>query len=543
MKYCLLILLLSLAVNLFPQPQPPVRMVAEWEPASGTLVRWPLGIPSELVQELAADDTLYVLVADTGSQNSAAYTFSSWDVNMDHVVFIEAPTDSHWTRDWGPVSVFGGSGEWGIVDFIFEGYPWVPPLRNRWQDDTAVNSVLADFFAAPLYQMPLYFTGGNVMTDGYGSAFSSRQMLTENQPIAAPPQFFSTVETYTGVSNYQIVSNFESYGIQHIDCVAKLLNEETVLIKRLPQWHPDYNRVESVASEFAAMTSCFGRPYKIIRIDTASYSGNHTAAYTNSLILNNKVLVPLFGVVTDAEALQVYEQAMPGYEVIGFNWSGWYSYDALHCRTMGIFDRYMLRIAHRPLDPEIPNTSQILISAEIRAHSNEPLIDEEVKVFWKTEDLDWHSIVMTPAGGDSLSAVIPMPEPETIISYYIQAADESGRVETLPRTAPEACFSITVYSDTTAADDLLLPALFTLRNYPNPFNPETTIEIGTDVRSEVRIDVFNIKGQKIATVYNGDLETGLNRFVWNAETQKSGLYLIRVSSPDFSLTRKVLLLK
>jgi len=148
------------------------------------------------------------------------------------------------------------------------------------------------------------------------------------------------------------------------------------------------------------MENCFGRPYSIVRIDSGSYDGNHTAAYTNSLILNNKVLVPLFGIADDAAALQTYQDAMPGYEIIGFQWTAWYSYDALHCRTMGIFDRHMLRISHRPLDQDIPNNEDIVITAEIRAHSNEPLIMDQLRVFWKTEDSDWQSILMTTIGQD-----------------------------------------------------------------------------------------------------------------------------------------------
>ncbi|MBW6515786.1 MAG: agmatine deiminase family protein [Candidatus Cloacimonetes bacterium] len=210
MRFFFMILILSLTVNIISQPLPPVRMVAEWEPAAGTLIRWPLGIPSGLVYELAADDTLYVLVANNSAQNSATNTFNSWNVNMDHVVFIHAPTNSHWTRDWGPVSIFDGNGEWSIVDFFFDGYPWVPALRERYSLDNAVNAQLASFFNAPLYQMPVYFTGGNVMTDGYGSAFSTRQMIDENNPEYPPPVFFSIVEDNTGVDNYQIVSNFEA---------------------------------------------------------------------------------------------------------------------------------------------------------------------------------------------------------------------------------------------------------------------------------------------------------------------------------------------
>jgi len=543
MKYFVIVLILFSALTIAAQPSSPVRMVAEWEPALGTLIRWPLGIPEELVYELASEDTLYVLVSGDSQQDSATYTFNSWNINMDNVVFITAPTNSHWTRDWGPVTVFDGDGDWGIVDFIFEGYPWVPGRNHRiYQLDNAVNSTLADFFAAPLYEMPLYFTGGNVMIDGYGSAFSTQQMLDENSAMAAPDEFYAIVNNYTGINNYQIVSNFESYGIQHIDCVAKLLDEETVLIKRLPFWHPEYDMVETIAQQFAAMTNCFGRPYKIHRVVSGSYSGNSTAAYTNSLILNNRVYVPLFGIDTDDDALQAYADAMPGYEIIGIYYNAWYSYDALHCRTMGIFDRNMLHIAHRPLDSELADSEDIVIAAVITPHSNEALIPEETKVYWRIEDEEWESIVMAETGQDSLVAAIPMQSPGTTVNYYIQAADESGRSASLPRTPPDAFYSFTIFADT-SFDSEFAASPANLLNYPNPFNPETTIQFYLEREHDVELEIFNIKGQKIQTLFSGSLTIGNHSFIWNAEEFSSGLYFVRLKGHDLFDTRKLMLLK
>ena len=59
---------LILFVSLFAQI-PDYRVVAEWEPALGTMIRWPLGIPSDLVVELASDDILYVLVETNNQEN------------------------------------------------------------------------------------------------------------------------------------------------------------------------------------------------------------------------------------------------------------------------------------------------------------------------------------------------------------------------------------------------------------------------------------------------------------------------------------------
>ena len=67
MKKILIILLLTQLYSDIPDR----RVVAEWEPALGTMIRWPLGIPSDLVIELASDDILYVLVETNNQQNQA----------------------------------------------------------------------------------------------------------------------------------------------------------------------------------------------------------------------------------------------------------------------------------------------------------------------------------------------------------------------------------------------------------------------------------------------------------------------------------------
>ena len=67
------ILLLTLLYSQVPEQ----RVVAEWEPALGTMIRWPLGIPSDLVVELANDDILYVLVENNNQENQARNNFNN----------------------------------------------------------------------------------------------------------------------------------------------------------------------------------------------------------------------------------------------------------------------------------------------------------------------------------------------------------------------------------------------------------------------------------------------------------------------------------
>ena len=79
--------------------------------------------------------------------------------------------------------------------------------------------------------------------------------------------------------------------------------------------------------------------------------------------------------------------------------------------------------------------------------------------------------------------------------------------------------------------------------YPNPFNPETTIRYSVPQTGEVNITVYNVRGQKVATLQNGQQSAGEHELTWNASDQPSGVYLLRLQAAGQSKTSKVLLLK
>jgi len=89
-----------------------------------------------------------------------------------------------------------------------------------------------------------------------------------------------------------------------------------------------------------------------------------------------------------------------------------------------------------------------------------------------------------------------------------------------------------------------LPRSFDLaQNYPNPFNPSTTISFSVPVKSKVTLDVFNILGQRVATLVDKDLSAGRHSVVFGTEELSSGIYFYRLISNETILTRKMTLLK
>jgi regulation of enolase protein 1 (concanavalin A-like superfamily) len=91
---------------------------------------------------------------------------------------------------------------------------------------------------------------------------------------------------------------------------------------------------------------------------------------------------------------------------------------------------------------------------------------------------------------------------------------------------------------------LFLPETFILKqNYPNPFNPATTIEFELPRTTHVRLSIFNIFGQEIATLVDEVLTPGVKSVSWDAHGLSSGVYFYRFSAGTFSDAKRLLLLK
>ena len=90
--------------------------------------------------------------------------------------------------------------------------------------------------------------------------------------------------------------------------------------------------------------------------------------------------------------------------------------------------------------------------------------------------------------------------------------------------------------------------LVLLGNYPNPFNPETEIVFNLNSASEVELSIYNLKGQMIRTLVNGNMSAGEQRVIWNGMDSSnnavgSGIYYYQIRSGRYTSTGKMVLLK
>jgi agmatine/peptidylarginine deiminase len=318
----------------------------------------------------------------------------TFDPNLIHL--IPWDTDTFWTRDYGPWWVKNKkTGCFAIAKHIYttlgggsvgmiEGAEGVDPREGsgifRPNDDAGAIK-FSDWLNAPIRKwnnarwhgekgkkLPSiqtndwYFTGllnvgGNYMVTGDGIIASSYLVATQNElPIESEKKVTNpdeaTIEKrmeyimdqcnrFLGAKKYLVLTDPTGTYIGHVDCWGKFLTPNKVLIAQ--------SQDKKTNEAFDGISDFFKKEgFEVFRVmcqdiyvpiaDTPST----TAAYTNSLILNKHVYVPIAGGEYrkfDDEALNVYRKALPGYEVVGipgkpeFPWLGT---DALHCRTMGV---------------------------------------------------------------------------------------------------------------------------------------------------------------------------------------------------------------
>jgi agmatine/peptidylarginine deiminase len=411
----------------FVETDPPTgepRFVGEFEPMQGVMIRYPLGIPTNLVVQLANNCHVYCVVSSS-YQSSAQSSFQGAGVNMNNVTFVNAPSDSYWIRDYGPWYIFEDRNP-AIVDNRYN--------RNRPNDDN-MSQVFSNFWNIPMYGMNLTHTGGNMMEDGRGHGVSDELVFQENNNNEANVR--QKMRDYLGIDPYHVTIDPQGDYIAHVDCWGKYLAPDKILIAQLPQSSSQYALYEQVANYFATTNCCWGYPYQVYRVPEPG--GYTLAPYTNSLILNKSVYVPMGDNSSyNQGAIDVYQEAMPGYNIVPVynnDWSiSWENTDALHCRTRGVMDFEMLFVDHRDVyHGEEEWQAEYPVVSKFIAYSGQELKQDSLLVYYSINGGEYQVAHMTATGNpDEYVGNITGYQGGDAISYYVFGADESGHRYTQP---------------------------------------------------------------------------------------------------------------
>lgn len=528
-----------------------IRTMAEWEETQALTISWK-SFPSILKQIVAAART-EVPVIILAQNVSAAENYllaaneggTAFD-NLDNVEIIELNTNTIWIRDYAANSVYADEvGDLFLVDWIYN--------RPRPLDDTSPE-VIAEHVGVELYATTsapydLMNTGGNFMSDGFGTAFASNLVLEENDgngeyplvyPVQTEEQIDMIHEEFMGISRYIKMPVLPYDGIHHIDMHMKLLDEETLLIGEYPDGVADGPQInanmEYVLSNF---NSRFGTPYKVIRIPMPpSVSGNHPdnngayRTYTNGVFVNNTIIIPTYREQYDTTAFRIWGEACPGYNLVGIDCDNTGANiiaqsGAIHCITHAVGADNPLLISHQPLH----DTYDQVNNYDVNAYMNHRDGMSSATLFWRTsEEEEFHEVSMATINETDWMGSIPAHPAGTSLHYYVKGMAYTGKQQTRPMPAPNGFWKFRVLEDEVGVEEIST-SVFS-RVFPNPANAITCVELDFKRPTNGQLSLIDVAGRKVLDIYNGKFTQGISKYFLDASRLQAGMYRLVIQAEN-----------
>ena len=518
------------------QPTAPPRTPGEWEEAEGVIVSWAAFSPElrEIVREAREVAKVYIICDDCSTVQNY---LTNGGVSMTNIEMLQPPFNSVWVRDYGPQSVYLDNGDLAIIDWLYN--------RPHRPDDNNIPNYMANHLGAPFYQLSgssgmLVATGGNFMSDGHGSGFSSKLILTEN-PSYTEAQIDQIKYDYMGIDRYIKMDELPYDIISHLDMHMKLLDEETLLVAQFPSGVSDGPYIEAnLQYVLNNYNTAFDRDYQVVRIpmvpsSSGQYPPNsHYRTFTNSLILNELVLVPQYGHHLDETGLQIYRDAMPGYNVVGVNMENVIAYaGAIHCITREIAATDPIHISHARRRIALVEEDEI----DFKAVVNSPSGIESVYLMW-TDDIEngFEAVEMTFENGEYYAHLEGEElEEGMMIHYYLEATNNNSKTIAKPLVAPEGYYSFEVkLIDDTSIDENKIHPTFAL--YPNPATSIITFSASPKFAGG-SLSITNMQGK---TVFETEIDRNDYDILMSIDVNNlpGGIYVVKAIKDNLIEVKK-----
>jgi agmatine deiminase len=520
-----------------------LRSMAEWEEVQALTIAW-TDFPAILKQIVAAArlETQVIIITDDAASTEdylmSSNTGGAAFTNMDNITLVDGNYDSIWMRDYAGNPVYGNEVDSLImVDWMYN--------RPRPNDD-ASPEIIANELGLALYATTdapynLRYTGGNYMSDGFGTAFASELILEENDgdgdfsityPNHNETEIDNILEDFMGIHTYIKMPTLPFDGIHHIDMHMKLIDEETLLVGEYPEDiadGPQINaNIEYVLSNYE---SKFGTPYKVVRIPMPNSqsglypdNGGSYRTYTNAVFVNNTIIFPTYREQYDTIAYRIWGEICPGYTLVGIDCDNQGNNiisqsGAIHCITHTIGVEDPLLISHQPLNDTYDNLNPYIVSAYMNHRDG----IGSGRLFWKTStQTAFTEATMELISNNNWQANIPAQAIGTIIHYYVEGEATTGKIQTRPMPAPDAFWTFKVLGTISSIDEISTSTFSKI--YPNPANAITCIEINNLISQNGNIALIDMMGKKVQDIHSGNLKTGINKFFFDAASLEAGVY-------------------
>ncbi len=397
-------------------PKGHVHSLGEWEDAAAAMTLWK---NSSLIQAFTENGNVRIIADNSSSQRQWESWLAGQKINKNRVDYFLTRTNSIWVRDYGPWWIVSDDGI-GIVDTIYN--------RPRPADDV-VPEFIGSQLNIPVYKPGIVHTGGNYYSDGVGGAFSSTLIFRENSNFSTN-DILKRMFEFLGIENYVTSPLGEYVTIEHLDTYGKLVSPDTWVFGRFPKDSRFYKDAERMVKLLETQKSGYGTPYKIFRLDMVPIGRDEYRPFVNSFISNDTLYFPGRGDAHDEVARAVYQQALPGYNIVSVSDQGTRWGDSVHCRTRNLIDPNTIFIF-----PKVLSSSENEVTFEAKVIPSPLAQTESVEAVFFTPEGEI-AVPMNSQDGQFYQATKRLDE-ATERKFYIRATDSSGKIKTHPRLAPK----------------------------------------------------------------------------------------------------------
>jgi agmatine deiminase len=515
----------------------------EFEPLRGVFVTWRYGtynsIFREIVREVVEVSKAFIIARSSSEQSSITSYLNSGGVPLDSVEFYIYDNNSIWMRDYGPWFMRKQDDNEGITDFQYN--------RPRPQDDT-IPWRIGQTWGIPVYGSPLEHPGGNYMVDGLGVGFASTLIYQENAGYSAS-EIDSLMYEYSGLDTLVVMQRINIEYTGHIDLWTKSLNDTLVMVGEYEPGHSNYTLLNQHADSIERCKNGEGFNFRVVRMPMPWSTSDAPPSYLNSLFVNNKILVPLWSEPEDDTALFIYEQVLPGYDVVGIDCSAMSgSGGAIHCITMQIPSDRFIHIRHARL----PDTNDTLnpYRARARITTSSNLQTDSTRVFYRVNNGSYTSVLLSAVVDTPgvYAGYIPAQSGGDTVEYYLLAKNTESIRRTSPMHVPPQIYRFVVTGNPGTSEQQSHSPVRVVCTSANPTSTALLFAIDLSEQADVRIEVFNALGQKVGTLVNDRYATGMHTVTWRfrdntGKVLPNGAYFYRVSTGSCVQTGKVLYIR
>lgn len=339
------------------------QLLPEWAACRAVLLAWPFPgsdwddsihavtacywqIIGALLADVSDPVQAWVLLHPTMDQAAWLEEFENRGLPRAQLkVMQQIVYDDTWIRDYGPlsagISMGGNSGCYEYIDFAFNGWGGKFPAEA----DDEVSAQLASC----LEQMPVRYEwvleGGALEVNGAGTLLANKNCVVDplRNPSLNEQQINKLLKEHLGVTAIEWVEGVCLTGDDtdgHIDTIARFCAEDCLVYAGRNDAHPDSHILQSLHQQLTAIAQ--RNQWRLLELPSplihSQIDGRLLpATYTNFLIVNQRVLAPVYGVAEDAQALAVLQLAFPLHAVVPVNCAALVEqHGSLHCATMQV---------------------------------------------------------------------------------------------------------------------------------------------------------------------------------------------------------------